>query len=460
LTYGGHGTEIEKRARVEHLIKQQWINVNKYYNHQDGFQSQFNFLPYKFDYFEDYPNATHMDNIDYNIPLPEDNCDYRIIYSHSPYGGNMLNMHSDYFNRSIRFALNPELEWNETIWDQYSTRILSHELAHSRGAHDLYSVNVDGNKNEIFSGVNYNYPVGSIMNYLYDLNTNFDEHSLYIINQYAGQIVTPKMASDMFWSLFPLKFGVKVKDMFDNPIRNTTVIFYGVRWLQESINANNQFERKTDDDGKVTFYGNDTMNNPYEKTGPISFSTFSNFMVTVYNEVCRKVRCFIRIKCFLFYIKGNGLFNWLPVFIVQTEKIQNKTEYYIEFQFNMKPNIEFLTTSLNLSVPQFINSYDLSCQMHYTLVAKVNLSVNAWDIDGNITKVEFFSNDQLLGEVFIPPYSLEWYISSNGTYNLMAKAYDNLNGINQSKIIIINVMSEELGVDTAINMITNNECLV
>jgi hypothetical protein len=42
----------------------------------------------------------------------------------------------------------------------------------------------------------------------------------------------------------------------------------------------------------------------------------------------------------------------------------------------------------------------------------------------------------------------------------MAKAYDNLNGINQSKIIIINVMSEELGVDTAINMIANNECLV
>jgi hypothetical protein len=162
----------------------------------------------------------------------------------------------------------------------------------------------------------------------------------------------------------------------------------------------------------------------------------------------------------LFYIKGNGLFNWLPVFIVQTEKIQNKTEYYIEFQFNMKPNIEFLTTSLNLSVPQFINSNDLSCQIHYTLVAKVNLSVHAWDIDGNITKVEFFSNDQLLGEVLIPPYSLEWYISSNGTYNLMAKAYDNLNGINQSKIIIINVMSEELGVDTAINMIANNECLV
>jgi hypothetical protein len=224
-----------------------------------------------------------MNNINFNISLPEDNCDYRIIYSHSPYGSYI---HSDYFNRSIRLSINPELEWNETIWDQYSTRILSHELGHSRGAYDLYSVNVNGNKNEIFSGINYNYPIGSIMNYLYDLNTNFDEHSLYIINQYAGKIITPQMSSDMFWSLFPFKFGVQVKDMFNNPIENITVKFYGVRWLQESVNKNDKFERKTGNNGKVTFYGNDSNNNPYERTGPTSLSTYSNFMIVIYNEVC------------------------------------------------------------------------------------------------------------------------------------------------------------------------------
>jgi hypothetical protein len=287
LTYGGHGSEYEKRARIEYLIKHQWLNINNYYNRQNAFHTRFNFLPYKFDYFQDYPNATHMDNIDFNISLPEDHCDYRVIYSHSPYD---TNIHSDYYNRSIRFSINPELEWNETIWDQYSTRILSHELGHSRGAYDLYSVNVNGNKNEIFPGINYNYPIGSIMNYLYDLNTNFDEHSLYIINQYAGQIVTPKMASEMFWSLFPLKFGVKVKDMFNNPIKNISVIFHGVRWLQASVNLNDKFERKTDNEGKVTFDGNDIINNPYQRTGPISLSTYSNFMIVVYNEVCTKIK--------------------------------------------------------------------------------------------------------------------------------------------------------------------------
>jgi hypothetical protein len=149
--------------------------------------------------------------------------------------------------------------------------------------------------------------------------------------------------------------------------------------------------------------------------------------------------------------------------MVQTAKIQNITEYYIEFQFNMKPNIEFiypLTDLFNLSIPQFSNSYDLSCQIHYVLIVKMNLSVHAWDIDGSITKVEFYSNNQLLGEISTIPYSFEWFISNNGTYNLIAKAYDNLNGINQSKIIIINVISEESGIDTVENLIENDECLV
>jgi hypothetical protein len=90
----------------------------------------------------------------------------------------------------------------------------------------------------------------------------------------------------------------------------------------------------------------------------------------------------------------------------------------------------------------------------------MNLSVHAWDIDGNITKVEFYSNNQLLGGISTLPYSFQWFISKNGRYNLMAKVYDNLNGINQSKIIIINVRSEESGIDTAMNMIQNDECLV
>ncbi|CAF3826165.1 unnamed protein product, partial [Rotaria sordida] len=64
---------------------------------------------------------------------------------------------------------------------------------------------------------NKSYPIRRIMNYSYDLNTNFDEYSLYILNKYAGQIVTP---------------NIVIKDIFNSSIRNLTVIFYSVPWLQ------------------------------------------------------------------------------------------------------------------------------------------------------------------------------------------------------------------------------------
>jgi hypothetical protein len=129
----------------------------------------------------------------------------------------------------------------------------------------------------------------------------------------------------------------------------------------------------------------------------------------------------------------------------------------------MKPNIEFLYPSnntFNLTVPQFIDSFDLSCQVHYALVAKMNLSVDAWDPDGHIVKVEFYSNNQLLGEISTAPYVFEWFISMDGMYNITAKAYDNLNAINESQTIMINVISTESGMDTAMTMIDNDECLV
>lgn len=111
---------------------------------------------------------------------------------------------------------------------------------------------------------------------------------------------------------------------------------------------------------------------------------------------------------------------------------------------------------MNLSLPQLYNSLDLTCQLQYCSIIKINISVNAWDIDGNITKVELYSNDQLLSQLTTKPYSFEWFITNNGTYHMMVKAYDNLNGISQSKTIIINVVNGDSGVDT----VMNDECLV
>ena len=53
------------------------------------------------------------------------------------------------------------------------------------------------------------------------------------------------------------------------------------------------------------------------------------------------------------------------------------------------------------------------------------LTADASDIDGTITKVEFYRNGDLLGQDNLPPYSFVWTTVPAGSHILTAKAYDN-----------------------------------
>lgn len=62
-----------------------------------------------------------------------------------------------------------------------------------------------------------------------------------------------------------------------------------------------------------------------------------------------------------------------------------------------------------------------------TFIAPANLTVtaNASDVDGTITKVEFFSGVDKIGEVLNAPYSHTWANVRAATYTITAKATDN-----------------------------------
>ena len=62
--------------------------------------------------------------------------------------------------------------------------------------------------------------------------------------------------------------------------------------------------------------------------------------------------------------------------------------------------------------------------------ANVVVAADASDIDGTITKVEFFEGANYLGEDTIAPYSYTWMSVAEGEYSLIAKATDD---IGQSK---------------------------
>jgi len=71
--------------------------------------------------------------------------------------------------------------------------------------------------------------------------------------------------------------------------------------------------------------------------------------------------------------------------------------------------------------------------------ANLQIQTNAFDPDGNVTKVEFYNGSMLLGTDFSDPFNFNWYNIQTGNYNLTAKAYDNDGAVSTSSIVTISV---------------------
>lgn len=57
--------------------------------------------------------------------------------------------------------------------------------------------------------------------------------------------------------------------------------------------------------------------------------------------------------------------------------------------------------------------------------ASIEITVNASDPDGNVTKVEFYNESTKIGEAASRPFTFTWDNVDEGTYKICARAYDN-----------------------------------
>jgi hypothetical protein len=73
--------------------------------------------------------------------------------------------------------------------------------------------------------------------------------------------------------------------------------------------------------------------------------------------------------------------------------------------------------------------------------ANVTISASASDIDGSVTKVEFFAGSTLIGTATLAPYSVTWSGAPAGTYSLTARATDNAGASRTSSAVSITVNS-------------------
>ena len=70
----------------------------------------------------------------------------------------------------------------------------------------------------------------------------------------------------------------------------------------------------------------------------------------------------------------------------------------------------------------------------------ITLTANASDSDGSVVKVEYFNGQEKLGESLTHPWSFTFECKEAVTYEIFAKASDNLNGTTTSAPVIISVI--------------------
>jgi uncharacterized repeat protein (TIGR01451 family) len=77
--------------------------------------------------------------------------------------------------------------------------------------------------------------------------------------------------------------------------------------------------------------------------------------------------------------------------------------------------------------------------------ASLAVSANAGDIDGEITKVEFYQGLSLIGTAMAPPFSIAWNSIPVGNYSLTAKATDDRGASSTSSVVSITVNNTTSG---------------
>ncbi|WP_264531539.1 Ig-like domain-containing protein [Flavobacterium sp. N502540] len=129
-----------------------------------------------------------------------------------------------------------------------------------------------------------------------------------------------------------------------------------------------------------------------------------------------------------------------PDYTWQEVSIPNSTAYrYYRYLSPVSGNcnvaeIEFCAfnelPTVNITTP-------LNNELYTTAPANINITAAASDRDGSISKVEFYQGTTLLSTDASSPYSFNWTGVPAGTYQLYAKAYDNLNAVGVSSNITV-----------------------
>ena len=100
-----------------------------------------------------------------------------------------------------------------------------------------------------------------------------------------------------------------------------------------------------------------------------------------------------------------------------------------------------VTTTTPVNQPPLVSITGPANNAGFTAPASVNITANASDADGTVSKVDFYNGSTLLASDASAPYSFNWTNVAAGSYSLTAKATDNAGAVTTSASVTVTITS-------------------
>ena len=101
-----------------------------------------------------------------------------------------------------------------------------------------------------------------------------------------------------------------------------------------------------------------------------------------------------------------------------------------------------VNVTVNVNIPPSVNITSPLNLARFGANSNITINANATDVDGTITKVEFFRGATKIGEDLTAPYSFTWAAVPPDLYALTAKATDNSGATTTSTVVNIKVSAD------------------
>ena len=216
-------------------------------------------------------------------------------------------------------------------------------------------------------------------------------------------------------------------------------------WAQITFN-----EPKTIDEVDV-FTIQDVLATPIE---PTSSQTFTKYGITAFDIQYWNGSGWVTVPGGS--ITGNNLV-WRRITFpaVTTDRIRVQVNASLAGYSRIVEIEAYTTTGIVINNPPTITLTSPTNGATFTAPAAINLTATAADVDGTVSKVDFYNGATLLSSATSAPYSFTWNNVAVGSYSLTAVAYDNSGAVTTSAAATVTVNPASSGARSNVALAAN-----